>query len=58
MGGESDESDTPGVAEPNGAVTFGDNPDNNMDAPIDEPPVSPTLTDHPPTVPTQKKANI
>ena len=43
------------MAEPTGAVTFGENPDEIMDAPIDEPTVSPTLPYPPPTVPTQQK---
>ena len=44
MGGESEESDTPGVAEPTGAVIFVE----IMDAPIDEPTFPPTLPDPPP----------
>ena len=51
----SEESDTLGVAEPTGAVTFGENPYEIMDAPIDETPVSPALPDLPPTVSTQQK---
>ena len=55
MGGESEESDTSVVAEPTGEVTFDENPYEIMDAPIDEPTVPPTLSDPPPTVPTQRK---
>ena len=55
VGGESEESDTPEVADPTGAVTFGKNPDNIMDATIDELPVSPTLPYPLPTVHTQRK---
>ena len=55
VGGELEELETPGVAEPTGAVKFGENPEKIMDASIDEPPVYPTLPDPPPTVPTQRK---
>ena len=55
VSGESDESDTPGVAEPTGEVIFDENLDKIMDAPIDEPTVPPTLPYPPPTVPTQHK---
>ena len=55
VGGESEESETPGVADPTGAFTFDENPDKIMYAPIDEPTVPPTLLDPPPTVPTQLK---
>ena len=55
VGGELEELETPGVAQPTGAVKFVEIPDEIMDAPIDEPPVSPTLPDPPPTVPTQQK---
>ena len=55
MGGESKESETPGVAEPTGSVKLGENPDKIMNAPIDEPPVFPLLPDPPPTVPTEHK---
>ena len=43
MGVELEELDTPGVAEPTGEVIFDENPDEIMDAPIDEPKVPPTL---------------
>ena len=33
-GGELEELDTPGLADPAGAVTFDENPDEIMDAPI------------------------
>ena len=52
LGGESEESETPEVADPTGSVIFDENPDEIMDAPIDEPTVPPTLPDPPPTVPT------
>ena len=55
VGGESKESETPGVAEPTGAVIFNENPDKTMDTPIDEPTVPPTLPDPPPTIATQQK---
>ena len=55
VGGESEESETPGVAEPTGAVIFDENPDEIIDAPIDKSTVPPTLPDPPPTVPTQRK---
>ena len=55
MGSESEELETPGVAETTGAVTFDENPDEIMDAPIDEPKVPPNLPDPPPTIPTQHK---
>ena len=55
VGGESEESETPGVAETTGSVTFDENPDKIMYAPIDEPTVPPTLPEPPPTVPTQHK---
>ena len=55
MGGESEESETPGVVEPTEAVTFDENPDKIMDAPIDKPTFPPTLPDPLPTVPTQRK---
>ena len=45
---ESEELETPGVADPTGAVIFDENPDEIMDAPIDEPTVPPTLIDNPP----------
>ena len=34
VGGKSEESETPGVAEPNGAVIFDEKPDEIMDAPV------------------------
>ena len=52
VGGELEESETPGVAEPTGAVTLGEKPEEIIDATIDEPPVSPILPDPPPNVPT------
>ena len=55
VGGESEESKSPGVAEPTGAVKFDENPDKIMDAPIYEPTVPTNLPDLPPTVPTQRK---
>ena len=58
VGGESEESETPGVAEPTGAVIFDENPDGIMDAPIDEPTVPPTLPDTPPLYLHNAKADI
>ena len=55
VGDVSEESETPGVAEPTGAVIFDENPDKIMDAPIDEHTVPPTLPDILPTAPTQRK---
>ena len=55
VGGESEESDTPGVAEPTGAVIFDENLDKIMDAPIDKPTFPPTQPDLPSIVPTQRK---
>ena len=55
VGGESEESETPGVAEPTGAVIFDLNPDKIMVAPIDEPTVPPKIPHHPLTIPTQRK---
>ena len=55
VGGESEESETPEVADPTGAVKFDEKPDEIMDAPIDEPTVTPTLPYTPPTVTTQRK---
>ena len=43
------------MAEPTGAVIFDENLDKIMDAPIDEPTVTPTLPYTPPTVTTQRK---
>ena len=43
------------MADPTGAVIFDENPDKIMYAPIDEPTVPPTLSEPPPTVPTQHK---
>ena len=51
LGGESEESESPGVAEPTGAVIFVE----IMDAPIDEPTFPSTLSGPPPTVHTQRK---
>ena len=55
VGGDSEELETPGVAEPTGAVIFDEKLDEIMDVPIDEPTVPPTLPDPLPTVPTQHK---
>ena len=56
MGGESEESETPGVAEPTGTVTFDENLDEIMDAPIDKPtvPAYPTRSSHHCTYTTQR----
>ena len=55
VGGKSEESETPGVAETTRAVKFDENPYEIMDVPIDEPTVPPTLPYPTPNVPTQLK---